>query len=193
MKVRLVGPWDLAIKILGETVGVKRGVVSATAQVAQRFRGHVIKNLQSSGAHSGAPFKPHSPFSYVIRKFVGSTGGTKPLMTTIGLGGIIVKKVAGGWFVGVQRAAQKWRDPATHEHGAVWRTTERQRRFLLTAARSGGAASPGKGGGMMVITIPARPFMGPTIAKYGNKDVVRKHYQEALRREFSKSILKHFL
>ena len=78
-------------------------------------------------------------------------------------------------FVGVLRKAGKGADiAAVHEFGAtiLIRVTDKMRGFLFGVLFAGQPRkeSSGKGGssgGIIVVRIPARPFIRPTYAKWG--------------------------
>lgn len=172
IEVKPFGDWDGVARKLAQAA--PRFAAAADAAIlaeAHRIRSLIVKNLQSGGALAGAPFAAHSPMTYVIRRFLGRNGGTKPLMTTIGLGSVIVVKMGGTVFVGVRRAKQKWRDPATHEKGATWNTTPKQQRFLKAAMLHSGLP-PAR---ILVLRLPARPFVGPVIEKFATPEQVSEN------------------
>lgn len=177
---RFTGDWAKASKAFGNLAGkFQKASEKAVLQEAHFIRAQIVKNMQTSGAHAGAPFAKHSPLTYVIRSFTGSKGGSKPLMTTIGLQNIIVKKQGRSIFVGALGSSQWWRDPATHEKGRVQQTTIRQQNFLAAALRAAGM----RGAKIYVLRYPARPFITPVLAKFAQPADVYKRISETIARE----------
>lgn len=180
--MKLVGDWAKAGKIVQSMD--KRFAAAAEQAVLREghmLRGKVIQNITSGGTLAGKPFAPLSPATLAIRRFTGF-GGTKILMRTGALrNSVVVRKVGNAVFVGVMRTSKgKANIAEIHEFGAGPYTvvmTQRQRRFLMAALSSmGGAPSPGKGGGVLVIRIPARPFLGPVFEKFAQPRDVAKRF-----------------
>jgi phage gpG-like protein len=189
-KFKLIGDWAKTAKIMNSMeTRFRAAAQKAVLREAHYLRGQIVKNITSGGALAGKPFKALSPATLAIRRFRGFGGG-KVLMHTGALrNSITVKKMAGGGaFVGVLRQSRSSAGgkslanvAAIHEFGAGPYTmimTERQRRFLMVALRSmGGASSPGKSsGGVLVIKIPARPFIGPVIEQFAKPDAVKRRF-----------------
>jgi phage gpG-like protein len=180
--MKLVGDWEKAAKIV-ETMGKRFSAAAEQAILREGhyLRGLVVQNFTSGGQLAGKPFAPLSPSTLAIRKFTGF-GGTKILMRTGALrNSVVVKKVGNAVFVGVMRKSGKGANVAEiHEFGAgpyQVVMTDRQRKFLMAALSSfGGAPSPGKGGGVLVIKIPARPFMAPVFDKFATPKDVKKRF-----------------
>lgn len=178
--VTLDGDWAKAARILGSAEPrVKRALQQAVLQEAHHLRKQIVVGLRS-GAPGGKAFKPLSPLTLIIRRYTGRGGGSKPLNATSQLAGsVIVKPLPGpGAFVGVLRAAKGKRPAnlaAIHEYGKTIRMTPRMRRFLGAIMRKAGLPrQPGRGGALVV--IPARPFIGPVIAKDGQQNLVAKRF-----------------
>jgi phage gpG-like protein len=182
MAVRLIGDWAKAAKIT-ETMDKRFHAAAEQALLREGhyLRGKVVQNITSGGALAGKPFAPLSPATLAIRKFTGF-GGSKILMRTGSLrNSVVVRKVGSAVFVGVMRKSGKGANIAEiHEFGAGPFTvvmTARQRRFLMAALSSfGGAPSPGKGGGVLVIKIPARPFMSPVFERFAKPADVKQRF-----------------
>ncbi len=70
-------------------------------------------------------------------------------------------------FVGVDPASGLQRIAAIHEAGATIEMvmTDKQRRYLFGVVFKGQAPQPGTGSGLLVITIPPRPFLAPTLKR----------------------------
>lgn len=187
--IKLVGDWAAASRIV-ETMAARFTAAAdrAVLQEAHYLRGQMVQNITSGGALAGAPFAPLSPATLLIRRFLGFGGG-KPLLVSGALrNGITVRKMPGGGaFVGVLRQGGGKRDLANvaevHEFGAgpfQIVMTDRQRRFLMAALRSmGGPGGPGRtGGGVLVIRIPPRPFIGPVVDRFARPEDVRRRFFE---------------
>ncbi len=184
VKVRVSPEWKEAIRILGDAAPrFKSAAYKATLQEAQEFRGHVIKNFTTGGAHADKPFKPLSAATMIIRRFRGF-GGSKILMVSGTLRNSVVLVNKGGViFVGVKRASGKgYKIAELHENGGGPFTqpmTPKQRRFLAAAFRSAGqqfGQGGGKGGGVISWRTPARPFMKPTAEKFLKPDDVKRRF-----------------
>ncbi len=185
------GDWSKAGRIV-DTMAARfekaQGV--AVLREANAIRGHNVKNITSGGSYAGRPFASLAPGTLVIRAFRGF-GGTKPLMVTGGLrNSVSVVKLSGGAvFVGIRRgsAGKGGKGGANlaelHEYGGSWtvRMTPKMRRFLAAAfAKSGrkfgGAGKGAKGSGVIVIRIPARPYVGPVVERFAQPEDVKKRF-----------------
>jgi hypothetical protein len=183
--VKLFGDWEKAGGIVSTMADRwKAAADKAMLREGHFLRGHMVQNITSGGAAAGAPFAPLSPATLKIRKFRGF-GGSKVLMQTGALrGAITVAKMGGGVFVGILRKGGKGKGGGRanvaeiHEFGISFTmpTSEKQRRFLMAALGDSGAPSPGKGGGMIHVTIPARPFIGPVVEKMATPTLVRNRF-----------------
>jgi hypothetical protein len=188
VKVELFGPgWDKASQILSNAdARFKQAVRVAMLREANAIRGHIVRNISSGGAHAGAPFKPLSETTLIVRAFKGF-GGTKPLNVTGALRqSVAVVELSGGAvFVGIRRRSGQGKGGVNlaelHEFGGgPWSRpmTEKQRRFLAAAFKKAGKVF-GKGGagtGMIVTSIPARPFVRPVAARFGQPNDVAKRF-----------------
>lgn len=178
--VTLDGDWAKAARILGSAEPrVQKALQQAVLQEAHFLRKQIVVGLRS-GAPGGKAFKPLSPLTLIIRRYTGRGGGSKPLNATAQLAGsVIVKPLPGpGAFVGVLRAARGKR-PANlakiHEYGRTIRMTAKMRAFVGAIMRKSGLPrQPGRG--RAVVVIPARPFVGPVIARDGQRDLVAKRF-----------------
>lgn len=180
--MRKVGDWNKLALILdrapGRSAFAMRQVV---LQEAEFFRGQLVKNITSSGKLAGKPFEPNKPST------IASKGSNKPLIDS----GALVQSVAviergRTVFVGVNRKTKGKQKRGKggqfakgfnmvdiaelHEFGKVIniRVTPAMLRFLHAKfAREGRGGGGGTGklvvGGILVIRIPARPFIGPVI------------------------------
>lgn len=180
--IRIVpfGQWALAsraLKVLPDRI--KRAIDQAAIQEAHFYRAKVLRGFATSGASNGRPWKPLKQSTLENRRQAGISG-TKPLMARGDLRNSIsvVKGGIGEAFVGVKRGAmgrngQRLTDvAAVHEFGKTitQRVTARQVAFFnarnFAAGRGRTSLKPGD---TIVIRVPARPFLGPVISKYGGR------------------------
>lgn len=180
MTTRKIGPWRKTRRILAATpIQLSRAVDRVVLQEAQFFRTRVVRGFRSQ-APGGKKFKPPSENTIKIRRFLGF-GGTKALIVRSDLrNSVKVHRTGrGSAFVGVRRGARgkKGQDlvnvARVHEFGAgpiVIRITDKMRRFLGAAGvlgQGGGGGGGGGGGvGIIVVRIPARPFLRPVFEKH---------------------------
>lgn len=193
LKIQLTGAWAQAHFVTSQLPGrFEVAVKRALLQEAHDMRGKLVKNITSGGALAGAPFAALSPWTLAIRRFKGF-GGTKPLIRTGSLRNSIsvVQLASGGVFVGIRRQAKGAGGQSLvnlaelHEFGKTFtmHMTPKMRRFLAAAAKAAGLpfGGGGKGGGspgLITITIPARPFMGPVFDKFAQPADVKKRFWE---------------
>lgn len=200
-----IGAWRQTRRILA--AGPARVRVAFDAVVLQEalFFQRKAKAGIRSQAPGGRRFRPLSPNTLKIRRFLGF-GGTKALIVRGDLlNSITVVSVSRGVaFVGVLRGA-KGRDgqslvniAAVHEFGAgpiIIRITPKMRRFLGAAgvfegdgSGFGGGGGGGGGLGIIVVRIPARPFLGPIRDRFFRGPAFRRRVlwrvAIALRRDF---------
>jgi phage gpG-like protein len=176
MSVRKTGDWALARRILAEGAAKLRGSIgTAMRQEAELLRGEIVNGITAQ-APGGEAFKPLSPLTLAARKLAGF-GGTKALLVSGDLRNSIAAIVRGDEaFVGVPRKARS-KDGRSlvdvaqvQEFGSnpiVIPITPRMRRFLFALLRQAGKEpSGGSGKGVVVVTIPARPFLRPAFKKF---------------------------
>lgn len=176
MSVRKTGDWALARHILAEGPAKLRGSIgTAMRQEAELLRGEIVNGITTQ-APGGEAFKPLSPLTLAARKLAGF-GGTKALLVRGDLRNSIAAIVRGDEaFVGVPRKARS-KDGRSlvdvaqvQEFGSnpiVIPITPRMRRFLFALLRQAGKEpSGGSGKGVVVVTIPARPFLRPAFKKF---------------------------
>lgn len=183
MKVVLTQDWKEVDRILGSAAPrFKAAAERAVLLEAHLLRGHMTTNIATGGGHAGKPFAPLSETTLIVRRFRGFGGG-KPLIVSGALrASISVQKKGGGIFVGVKRSSKGGVKVAElHEFGGgPWTKpmTARQRRFLAAAFRAAGKpfGTGGAGGGVIRWKIPARPFIGPVIERFGKHEDIRKRF-----------------
>lgn len=177
MSVVKIGAWRQTRRILAAgPVRAQRAFDAVVLQEALFFERKVKAGFRNQ-APGGRPFKPLSPNTLKIRRFLGFRG-SKALIVRGDLRNS-VKAIAvsrGVAFVGVRRSARARGGKSLvniariHEFGAgpiIIRITPKMRRFLAAAGvfdgdgSSSGSGSSGGGVGVIVVRIPARPFLGP--------------------------------
>lgn len=182
--------WEKAAAALALTEKLDEIAQKAVLQEAHFFRKKMIEGFTNEGPE-GTKWAPLSPLTLAVRQFLGFSG-TKILQVTGDLRNSIsvVPITGGGAFVGVSRNVSRkdGQDPVNlaleHEQGRTYRVTmnAKSRRFLFAAIAKAGLQrpaaprSPGKsGGGPVTITvrIPARPFIGPVVERYGAPEAVQ--------------------
>lgn len=178
MLIRKIGDWakvrDMFDRIPKQ---LDKAVDQAVAQEAQFLRGKMVEGLREQ-APAGKALQPLSPATIATRRLKGFRG-TKALIKRGDLrNAIAVVKEPGGIFIGVHRTAKAKNGKsvvdlaAIHEFGGgpmVIKVTPRMRRFLMAAFRKAGLAGQGRGTGIIVTRIPARPFIRPIFEKWGPK------------------------
>lgn len=155
--IKLTGDWVQAQAILNALPkDLDNAIQSAIEGEAQVLRSAIVRHL--------GKVKPG------LSPFTGMTGkrkGSKPLIDTgemrNSIGVVMGHHEA---FIGIPRSSGGYRLADIHEKGRVivQRMTDKQRRFLhATIGRK--ASKVGSGTGVLVIHIPARPFVAPAFAE----------------------------
>lgn len=174
MQVIKVGHWQEARQILRSSKqDLNEALRKATRQEAELLRTMMIDKLQAG------PFQPLSPYTLAIYRFLGLRHGGKPLiMHGDLLGSIRVTGNQVAYYVGIPRSARNSEGESLvriadiHERGRVivLQTTHKMLAFLHAAFRAAGLppkpAGNAKGTGILIINIPARPFMGPATEQW---------------------------
>lgn len=190
----LFGEWETALTTLARAprdfANAKR---TALLQEAQFFRTKIIQGLGEQ-APGGRAFKPLAPTTIAMRKFLGFKG-TKALMRRGDLrNSIVVQEVGDQIFVGILRQAKNSKGESLidvaklNEFGSkpiIIKITPRMARFLHMAFRKSGGfgnrmGPPRAGTGLIVVQIPARPFLAPVFEKYGGNDEAQKRYADRI-------------
>lgn len=186
-----VGQWAIARRILAMApTRVKRALDMAVLQEAHFYRGKVVEGFRLQ-APGGVAFRPLAPSTLAARRFKGFRG-TKALIVRGDLrNSITVQRMGPGTaFVGVLRSARAKNGKSlvniaeVHEFGSrpiAIRVTPKMRRFLAAIAEktvgergrdSAGKFTKGKrveyggGSGIIIVQIPARPYLQPVYDKY---------------------------
>ncbi len=178
MSIQRTGDWRKAQALL--TRGARelgRSVDRALTQEAHALRTAIVEGLdkQSPGGEPLTPLEPLTLAARRLRRF----RGTKVLIRTAELrNALAVIRRASLVFVGIPGAA-RGKDGRSlsaraeaQEFGAgptIVPITPRMRRFLFALYREAGrtpSATTGAGTGVVVIQVPARPFLRPVLAAF---------------------------
>ena len=176
MAISRSGDWARARRLL--TAGPQRlkvAIGTAVRQEAHALRNEIVQGLTRQ-APGGEPLKPPSPLTIAARQLEGF-GGTKSLIVRGDLRNSVIVFVHGDEaFIGVSRSARS-KDGAAmvdvaklNEFGGpptIIPITPKMRRFLFALLRQAGKEPTGGGGrGVIVVQIPARPFLRPAFDKF---------------------------
>lgn len=191
MAVTRTGDWARARRLLaGGGARLKVAVSTALRQEGHALRKDVVQGITSQ-APGGQPFKPLAPTTLAARQLKGG-GGSKALIRRGDLRNSITVIASGDEvFVGILRKARGKGGASTanvaeiHEFGAgpfVVPMTPKMRRFLFAVLRRAGVerSSSGGGNGVVVIQIPARPFLRPAFDAF--KKGARKRFLDRVAR-----------
>ncbi len=188
-----VGDWAVAEHILRTGAArAQRAIDQAVQQEAQFLRAKIVEGIRQQSP-GGEAFLPLAPATLAKRNLRGFQG-TKALLVRGDLrNGFVVRRE--GWgaaFVGVLRTA-RGRDgqplanvAELNEFGSrpiIIHITPQMAAFLGALAREsghdsgGGSHEGGHGTGIVVVQIPARPFIRPVVQRYfGNQNEVRDRF-----------------
>jgi hypothetical protein len=176
MTVRKTGDWSKASKMLRAGPLKMRGAIAmALRQEAQLLRKEIVQGITKQ-APGGDAMKPLSPLTIAARELAGF-GGTKALIRRGDLRNAVTVVVKGfEAFIGVPRKAKDENgrpvvDVAkVQEFGAgpfIIPMTPAMRRYLFVLFKKAGVYEKrGNGKGVVVISIPARPFLLPAFDKF---------------------------
>ena len=173
--VRRVGDWQVAHRILAAgPLRLQKAMDRAVLQEAHLFRKEIVQGIANQ-APGGNAFSPLAETTLATRRFRGFRG-TKALIVRGDLrNSITVVSRHGEAFVGVLRTA-RGRDGQSlvnvaevQEFGSrpiVTAMSDKMRGLLHKMFREAGLP-PGRGGGapVIVVQVPARPFLRPVFDK----------------------------
>lgn len=174
--VTRTGDWALARRVLSAApMRLQRAIGTAVRQEAHALRNEIVRGITSQ-APGGEPLKPPSPLTVAARQLKGF-GGTKALLVRGDLRNSVSVVVKGDEaFVGVLRSAQSSGGGSLanlaelHEFGGppvVIPITPKMRRFLFALLRKAGQETTGGDGrGVVVVQVPARPFLRPAFSRF---------------------------
>ena len=176
MAVSRTGDWARARRLLtAAPQRLQAAIGTAVRQEAHALRNEIVQGLTSQ-APGGETLKPPSPLTISARQLEGF-GGSKALIVRGDLRNSITVIVQGDEaFIGVSRSARS-KDGASmvdlaklHEFGGapvIIPITPKMRRFLFALLRQAGKEpTGGSGRGVIVVQVPARPFLRPAFDKF---------------------------
>jgi phage gpG-like protein len=176
MAVSRTGDWARARRLLSAAPQrLQAAIGTAVRQEAHALRNDIVQGLTSQ-APGGEPLTPPSPLTIAARQLEGF-GGSKALIVRGDLRNSITVFAQGDEaFIGVSRSARS-KDGAAmvdvaklNEFGGppvVIPITPKMRRFLFALLRQAGKEpTGGSGRGVIVVQVPARPFLRPAFDKF---------------------------
>jgi phage gpG-like protein len=191
MAVSRTGDWARARRLLtAAPQRLQAAIGTAVRQEAHALRNEIVQGLTSQSP-GGEPLKPPSPLTIAARQLEGF-GGTKALIVRGDLRNSITVIVQGDEaFIGVSRSARS-KDGASmvdlaklHEFGGppvIIPMTPKMRRFLFALLRQAGKEpTGGNGRGVIVVQVPARPFLRPAFDKF--REGASRRFLERVARE----------
>ena len=191
MAVSRTGDWARARRLLtAAPQRLQAAIGTAVRQEAHALRNEIVQGLTRQ-APGGEPLKPPSPLTIAARELEGF-GGTKALIVRGDLRNSITVIVQGDEaFIGVSRSARS-KDGASmvdlaklHEFGGppvIIPMTPKMRRFLFALLRQAGKEpTGGSGRGVIVVQVPARPFLRPAFDKF--REGASKRFLERVAKE----------
>ena len=191
MAVSRTGDWARARRLLtAAPQRLQAAIGTAVRQEAHALRNDIVQGLTSQ-APGGEPLKPPSPLTIAARQLEGF-GGSKALIVRGDLRNSITVIVQGDEaFIGVSRSARS-KDGASmvdiaklNEFGGppvIIPITPKMRRFLFALLRQAGKEpTGGSGRGVIVVQVPARPFLRPAFDKF--REGASRRFLERVARE----------
>jgi hypothetical protein len=191
MAVSRTGDWARARRLLtAAPQRLQAAIGTAVRQEAHALRNEIVQGLTSQ-APGGETLKPPSPLTIAARQLEGF-GGSKALIVRGDLRNSITVIVQGDEaFIGVSRSARP-KDGAAmvdiaklNEFGGppvIIPMTPKMRRFLFALLRQAGKEpTGGSGRGVIVVQVPARPFLRPAFEKF--REGASRRFLERVARE----------
>jgi phage gpG-like protein len=191
MAVSRTGDWARARRLLtAAPQRLQAAIGTAVRQEAHALRNEIVQGLTSQ-APGGETLKPPSPLTIAARQLEGF-GGSKALLVRGDLRNSITVIVQGDEaFIGVSRSARS-KDGVSmmdlakfHEFGGppvIIPMTPKMRRFLFALLRQAGKEpTGGSGRGVIVVQVPARPFLRPAFDKF--REGASRRFLERIARE----------
>lgn len=191
MAVSRTGDWARARRLLtAAPQRLQAAIGTGVRQEAYALRNEIVQGLTSQSP-GGEPLKPPSPLTIAARQLEGF-GGSKALIVRGDLRNSITVIVQGDEaFIGVSRSARS-KDGASmvdlaklHEFGGppvIIPMTPKMRRFLFALLRQAGKEpTGGNGRGVIVVQVPARPFLRPAFDKF--REGASRRFLERVARE----------
>jgi hypothetical protein len=175
--VKAVGDWAKARRLLmGAPQRLHAAMQTAMHQEAHRLRNEIVTGLTKQ-APGGEPIKPLAQSTLAARKLAGFDG-TKALIERGDLRNAVAVVFQGNeCFIGIPRKAKSQDGKSLvdlaelQEYGGppvVIPITPRMRRFLSALAKEQGIAPKSKGSssGVVVVRVPARPYLRPAFERW---------------------------
>jgi len=191
MAVSRTGDWARARRLLtAAPQRLQAAIGTAVRQEAHALRNEIVQGLTSQSP-GGEALKPPSPLTIAARQLEGFSG-SKALIVRGDLRNSITVIVQGDEaFIGVSRSARS-KDGASmmdlanlHEFGGppvIIPMTPKMRRFLFALLRQAGKEpTGGSGRGVIVVQVPARPFLRPAFDKF--REGATRRFLERVARE----------
>jgi len=191
MAVSRTGDWARARRLLtAAPQRLQAAIGTAVRQEAHALRNEIVQGLTSQSP-GGEALKPPSPLTIAARQLEGFSG-SKALIVRGDLRNSITVIVQGDEaFIGVSRSARS-KDGASmmdlanlHEFGGPpvnIPMTPKMRRFLFALLRQAGKEpTGGSGRGVIVVQVPARPFLRPAFDKF--REGATRRFLERVARE----------
>lgn len=178
MTVQRTGDWARARRLLAAAPRrLEHAISTAVKQEAQLLRTEIVQGITKQ-APGGEDLKPPSELTLAARKLRGF-GGSKALMVRADLRNSISAIVRGTEaFIGVLRSARSKDGKSlvnvaqVQEYGSdpiIIPMTAAMRRFLFALLKKANQEPKGGSGkGVIVVKVPARPFMRPAFEKFAN-------------------------
>ena len=176
MTVTRSGDWARARRLLSAgPARLRRAVNQAVRQEAHALRNAIVQGLTSQSP-GGEALAPPSPLTLAARELKGF-GGSKSLLVRGDLRNSIAVIVDGDEaFIGIRRSARSSSGQGlvdiaeVQEFGGppvIIPMTPKMRRFLFALLRQAGQEpTGGSGRGVVVVQVPARPFLRPAFNKF---------------------------
>ena len=178
MGIERIGDWSKARAMLSQAASrFERAVAAEVRQQAEGLRREIVQGLTRQ-APGGSAITPPSELTLARRRLL-RRGGSKSLLVRADLRNSVVVVMRGtDAFIGVPRQARGAdgiglvQIARVHEFGTnptVIPMTPAMRRFLFLLLRRAGR-TPGEGGGsgrgVVVVQVPARPFLRPAFEAF---------------------------
>jgi phage gpG-like protein len=176
MTIKRTGDWARARALLSSGASrLGNAIQTSLRQEAHLLRNEIVQGLTQQ-APGGEPLRPLSPLTLAARQLEGFSG-TKALLVRGDLRNSITVILHGDEaFIGVPRSARGSDGKSlvdlarVHEYGSdpiIIPLTPRMRRYLFALLkRAGKEPTGGSGRGVVVVQVPARPFLRPAFERF---------------------------
>ncbi len=161
--VKRVGDWKKAKEVLeAAPADLEQALQSAMLALGNFLAGKIKQKIGSN-----VP-PPNSPFTTMMKRSSKTLINKGDMRNAVG----VVRTGKWSAFVGIPAASGKARLAAVHEEGRVivQRMTDKQRAFLhATLGKKASRVRSAPSTGILVIHIPARPFIKPVFDEHGGE------------------------